>query len=249
MRRGDFSVEVIPVNADNIREIDSGHVLARPGAVYAIRLRNLGPLRAVTAIEIDGRRITGGGLVLDAYSVVTLERPIDGDDAGRFTVVAEGDERVFGPDGGRDNSELGLIEASFKRELPRERTQTYSLPELPWSRIDRITEAPPTPTRPSGPPSRIPPDFIGFRDAMKAREAGVAPPSEVSAASIERAAGTGLTGRSDQRFMPITLGPLEDDATVITLRLVIGTEEALGAARPLQGNQDASIPARPAARP
>jgi hypothetical protein len=249
MRRGDFSVEVLPVNADNIREIDSGHVLARPGAVYAIRLRNLGPLRAVTAIEIDGRRITGGGLVLDAYSVVTLERPVDGADAGRFTVIAEGDEQVFGPDGGRDNAKLGLIEASFKRELPRISTHTYSLPELPWSRIDRITEVPPTPARPSGPPSRIPPDFLGFRDAMKTREANVAPPSELTESSIERAAGTGLTGHSDQRFMPITLGPLEDEATVITLRVVIGAEEALRAARPLQADQDASIPARPAARP
>lgn len=247
MRRGDFSVEIISVNADNIREIDSGHVLARPGAVYAIRVRNLGPLRAVTAIEIDGRRITGGGLVLDAYSVVTLERPVDGADTGRFTVVSEGDEQVFGPDGGRDNDDLGLIEASFKRELPRERSQTYSLPELPWSRVDRITEVPRDPSRRPSPPSRIPPDFLGFRDAKKAREVSVAPP-ELTDASIERAAGTGLTGHSDQRFMPITLGALEDEATVITLRLVIGSEEALGAARPLHAG-DASIPARPAARP
>ncbi|HXD48982.1 MAG TPA: hypothetical protein VN600_09415 [Gemmatimonadaceae bacterium] len=123
MRRGDFTVEVIPVNADNIREIDSGHVLARPSAVYAIRLRNLGPLRAVTAIEIDGRRIT---------------------------------------------------------ELPVE--------------------------------------FFGLRE----------PVSQSTDASIKRAAGTGLTGHSDQRFVPITLGALENEATVITLRLVIGTEQALG---------------------
>lgn len=225
MRRGDFSVEVIPVNADNIREIDSGHVLARPGAVYAIRLRNLGPLRAVTAIEIDGRRITGGGLVLDAYSVVTLERPVDGSDAGRFTVVAEGDEKVFGPDGGRDNSELGLIEASFKRELPRGSTQTYAIPELAWSRMNRITE--------------LPVEFFGLRE----------PAPQSTDASIERAAGTGLIGHSDQRFVPITLGALETEATVITLRLVIGTEEALGGARPLPADRDASVPARPAARP
>jgi hypothetical protein len=225
MRRGDFSVEVIPANADNIREIDSGHVLARPGAVYTIRLRNLGPLRAVTAIEIDGRRITGGGLVLDAYSVVTLERPVDGVDTGRFTVVAEGDEKVFGPDGGRDNPQLGLIEASFKRELPRGSTHTYAIPELPWSRMNRITE--------------LPVEFFGLRE----------PVSQSTDASIERAAGTGLTGHSDQRFVPITLGALENEATVITLRLVIGTEEALGGARPLHADHDASIPARPAARP
>ncbi|MFI5229683.1 MAG: hypothetical protein ACHQWU_11485 [Gemmatimonadales bacterium] len=245
MRRGDFSVELVPVNADNIREVDSGHVLARPGAVYAIRLRNLGPLRAVTAIEIDGRRITGGGLVLDAYGVVTLERPVDGPDSGRFTVVAEGDERVFGPDGGRDNAELGLIEASFQRELPNERNRSYSMPELPWSHLNRVTEAPPA--RPL-PPSRIPPRFLGFRDALAAREAPVAPARDLDEASVERAAGTGLTGHSDQSFIPITLGPLEHEATVITLRLVIGSEEALVAPRPLHAD-GAQAPVRPAARP
>ena len=64
----------------------------------------------------------------------------------------------------------------------------------------------------------------------------------------ERAAGTGLTGHSDQRFVPIHLGPLESQATVIELRLVIGSEEALmdGAPRPLFGRE---TPARPAARP
>jgi hypothetical protein len=66
--------------------------------------------------------------------------------------------------------------------------------------------------------------------------------------AIERAAGTGLTGHSDQRFVPIELGPLETEATVIQLRLVIGTEAALAeeATRPLV---DRVAPSRPAPRP
>jgi len=67
--------------------------------------------------------------------------------------------------------------------------------------------------------------------------------------AIERAAGTGLTGHSDQRFIPIALGPLEGEATVLQLRIVIGTEEALAeddAPRPLFGR---AVPERPAARP
>jgi hypothetical protein len=95
-------------------------VIARPGAVYALRLRNHGPLRCVSNIRIDGKTVTSGGLVLDPYSVLTLERPVDETETGRFTVVAEGDERVFGPDGGRDNPDLGSIEAAFRRELPRD---------------------------------------------------------------------------------------------------------------------------------
>jgi hypothetical protein len=64
MRVGDFSVDVVAAN-DGAREIESGHVLARPGQVYTLRLRNHGPLRAVADISIDGHGVTGGGLVLN----------------------------------------------------------------------------------------------------------------------------------------------------------------------------------------
>jgi hypothetical protein len=65
--------------------------------------------------------------------------------------------------------------------------------------------------------------------------------------AIERAAGTGLTGSSKQEFVPVHVGQLESEATVIRLRLVIGTDEALAAPRPLPESDTA--PARPAARP
>src|SRR5262245_23740360 len=120
MRVGDFSVEVVPHGSGRVRELDAGHVLARPGQVYRLRLRNHGPLYCVTHVDLDGKRVTAGGLVLEPWSVTELERPIDAGEHGRFTVVAEGDESVFGPDGGRDNPSLGLIEASFRRELPND---------------------------------------------------------------------------------------------------------------------------------
>ncbi len=239
MRRGDFSVEIVPVHADHVRELDSGHVLARPGAVYAVRLRNLGPLRAVCQLEIDGTSVTAGGLVLNAYATTTLERPIDDGETGRFTVFAEGDERVFGPDGGRDNPQLGSISASFKREFPSrghdDRT-SFDYPSL-WRDL-------PTPERVR---SRDAPPDISAISQLSTRESEPSTFAHRSDA-IERAAGTGLTGHSSQRFEPITLGPLEDEATVIQLRLVIGTEEALAAPRPLPSDAD-QAPARPAARP
>lgn len=64
---------------------------------------------------------------------------------------------------------------------------------------------------------------------------------------VERAAGTGLTGSSDQEFVSVSVGELEAEATVIRLRLVIGTEETLASARPLP--QPEGAPARPVARP
>ena len=253
MRVGDFGVEVLAVHGDDIRELDTGHVLARPGAVYTLRLRNFGPLRCVADVEIDGKAITAGGLVLNAYSVVTLERPVDESETGRFTVVAEGDERVFGPDGGRDNDDLGLIEARFRRELPdatRPRN-VRPLPEMPGLPFPTITP-PSRPMAPSewSPPgwrsaAPEPPDVTGFGAISRFTRSlpSSPPPSEL----VERAAGTGLTGRSNQQFEPVFVGTLEAEATVLELRLVIGTDEAFSAPRPLRSTDNA--PARPAARP
>ena len=255
MRVGDFSVEIVATNGGVVRELDSGHVLARPGQVYTLRLRNHGPLRAVSDVSIDGRAVTAGGLVLNAWSVVDLERPIHATERGRFTVIAEGDERVFGPDGGRDNPDLGLIEARFRRALPA--------PVVTVPLAGPFPEQPPGVSRRQG----FPPEWDtaavrtpsggGIRGLVRHFNALMAPtPVDAPAApaapphvgeSIERAAGTGLTGSSEQEFVTVHVGPLESQATVIQLRIVIGTDEALQAARPLPDSNAA--PARPAARP
>jgi hypothetical protein len=275
MRVGDFSVEVVAADG-GAREIESGHVLARPGQVYTLRLRNHGPLRAVADISIDGHAVTGGGLVLNAFSSTELERPIHATERGRFTVIAEGDERVFGPDGGRDNPDLGLIEARFRRELPdaNRRPVLESFPAgLPRPNVPpaRPGPEPGEPWRP-GMPRWTAPTWFGAasraaeslgRDARSTINALMgAPPSPVTEPApaqlpdggafgglheIERAAGTGLTGASQQEFVSVHVGQLETEATVIQLRIVIGTEEALNAPRPLPESHEA--PARPAARP
>jgi hypothetical protein len=71
--------------------------------------------------------------------------------------------------------------------------------------------------------------------------------SSLDRLDVERAAGTGLTGSSDQEFVSVSVGELETEATVIRLRLVIGTDESLAAARPLP--QSDAAPVRPVARP
>jgi hypothetical protein len=256
MRVGDFGLEIVGVTGD-VREIDTGHVLARPGVVYAIRLRNHGPLRCVINVALDGKAVTRNGLVLDAYAVCTLERPVDDHEHGRFTVVAEGDERVFGPDGGRDNPELGLIEAAFRRELPSVRPEFPSLEstEAVPSRPMSWPGAPGRP-RPMAPPEWVPPglrpgamnrDELPDIQAMAVLREPTARPGRRLSSEIERAAGTGLTGRSDQEFVQAVVGPLEPQETTLRLRLVIATPEAIASPRPLPDTTAA--PARPAARP
>ena len=265
MRVGDFGVEVVPVGTGRVRELDSGHVLARPGQVYALRLRNFGPLRCIADVRVDGSLVTAGGLVIDAWTTEELERPISADEDGRFTVIAEGDERVFGPDGGRDNPDLGRIEVRFRRELPgsgRARPLPPTLlepivnvPNAPApQRPDRIMPdaSPPgwlaaSPQRPSPNGNGAPP-FDRRLDAIAPSWAPVdEPPLPSSAPDVERAAGTGLTGHSEQRFRATQVGPLEKEATVIELRLVIGAEEAIDA--PAVRRESATPPVRPAARP
>ena len=269
MRVGDFGVEIVPVQGGEFRELESGHVLARAGVVYAIRLRNHGPLRAVAEIRIDGKPVTSTGIVLNAWSVAELQRPMEEGEHGRFTVIAEGDERVFGPDGGRDNPNLGVIEVRFRRELPRDLDgDARPLPDvlgLPHrTRLGRepleLNEPmPQSPGRPMAPPGWNPAD-AGRINRRRPDISAIASPRSVppsrptehegdgyAADPIERAAGTGLTGHSSQRFISVYVGPLEQEATVIRLRIVIGSEEAFLAPRPLP---DASeTPARPAARP
>jgi hypothetical protein len=278
MRVGDFSVEVIGVDGGATHELDSGHVVARPGQVYVLRLRNHGPLRCVAEISIDGHSVSGNGLVIDPWSSVDLERPIHATERGRFTVIAEGDERVFGPDGGRDNAALGLVEARFRRELPNaarpEPVHEPSIPRpvvtLPSPPGPHAPEPGPTsPRRPMAPPDWSPLTWQAKADIPpapfgKARRTGapftsflarMAPDVSVESPSIpeqmpdaiERAAGTGLTGSSGQEFVRVSVGPLEAEATVIRLRLVIGSEEALATPRPLP--TAGAGPTRPAPRP
>lgn len=250
MRIGDFSVEIVPHREGRVRELESGQVLARPGQVYRLRLRNHGPLRAVVRIDIDGKSATDSGLVLRPWSVTELERPLRDGEHGRFTVIAEGNERVFGPDGGRDNEALGVIKAAFRRELPSPASRGDDLVDdgISFDRFGGHSFDREPPRR----PSRFSPEWSPPMNA-----AGAGAPSldriptqrrQIVEQEIEGAAGTGLSGHSDQEFVPIHMGPLEEEATIVTLRIVIGSEEALAeeSPRPLHTQR---VPERPAARP
>lgn len=266
MRIGDFAVEVMARGKGvGVRETASGHVLARPGQVYALRIRNFGPLRCVADVSIDGRNVTAGGLVIEPWCTEELERPITPDEDGRFTVVAEGDERVFGPDGGRDNPDLGLVEVRFRRELPGGPERARPLPPTLMDTLDREPSLP-LPAQPSRlRPEVFPTWNVSASAGMpngngRLAHLGMPPsalrspvepsrplPDEDVLDDAERAAGTGLTGHSSQRFTPTRLGPLETEATVIQLRLVIASVETIQAA-PSHSDEQAA-PARPAARP
>jgi hypothetical protein len=71
-------------------------------------------------------------------------------------------------------------------------------------------------------------------------------------ADIESAAGTGLTGHSDQYFVPVQVGELEEHETVVRLRLVIASVTSIQGRpdpRPLPGPVETPVPPRPRPRP
>ncbi|HEX2094044.1 MAG TPA: hypothetical protein VHG28_16700 [Longimicrobiaceae bacterium] len=234
MRVGDVSVQLVPVGGGEMIEGTDGRVLARPGQVYAIRITNHSDRRAVAKVDLDGTPVTEGGLVLGAGEILELERPVTEGEHGRFTVFPEGTESVFGDSGGRDNPDLGLVEVEYRRELPPEPPVLYDV--LPAAGI-------PSPPPPPAPRAAAPAPIPRF-DAAPASLGAPIPESDV-----QGAAGTGLTGRSQQTFRTVEVGPLEREATRVRLRIVIGRTEAFDRPRPLPGTRANPVPPRPAPRP
>ncbi|HEX2187394.1 MAG TPA: hypothetical protein VHG51_00790, partial [Longimicrobiaceae bacterium] len=241
MRVGDVSVVLVAVGGGELIEGGDGRVLARPRQVYAIRLTNHADRRAVVRVSVDGRPVTGGGLLLAAGATETLERPVGEGEHGRFTVFPEGTEEVFGEDGGRDNPDLGLVEAEYRREresprepvaIPRPETQPrvreFDLPPAPPPFPPPGT--PPVPPSPPAPPTRTPPPGVPW--IWSSAVASPAGEAVVRESDVDSAAGTGLTGRSEQVFRAAPVGPLEEHATRVRLRIVIGRPEAWERARP-----------------
>ena len=84
----------------------------------------------------------------------------------------------------------------------------------------------PLPGFPS-PPSRFPISTKDPRADVAVAQRAVVRQLRFRARDRDQAPRAGCTGHSDQRFVPIHLGPLESDATVIALRLVIGSEASI----------------------
>jgi hypothetical protein len=231
MRIGDFAVTLVPAGGGQMIEMADATVLARAGQVYSIEIGNHSRQRALARVSIDGLNMTNGGLVLGAYETLILERPVTHGERGRFTVFGEGDERVFGADGGRSNPALGLIEVTFRKEA----RSTDDELSLSSALFDRVTASPPEPR-----------SSTREENAEEYERAEMMPDFE---RVIERAAGTGLTGRSRQEFRIVEMGTLEEEKTVIRLRLVIGAAGAFGEPRPLPGVRGNPAPPRPTPRP
>ena len=88
------------------------------GAEYSILIKNLNSRRAVVNIEIDGRNVTHGGLVVNANSSVDLERFIsDNLDAGNRFKFIERTSKIEQHRGVQIEDGLIRIEFEFEHEF------------------------------------------------------------------------------------------------------------------------------------
>jgi hypothetical protein len=82
MMYSDKFVAVVKCQGKILREMND--VVHLPfGSEYSILLKNLGSRRALVKIEIDGREVTGGGLIIRGHQEIELERFLDNDDLNK----------------------------------------------------------------------------------------------------------------------------------------------------------------------
>lgn len=128
----DKMVVAIKVGGKVLREY--GDVVKLPfGSEYSIYLKNLNNCRAVVDITIDGRSVTGTGLIVRENAVVDLERFIGNslDDGRKFKFI----ERTSDIEDYRGiEAEDGLIRIEYRYETVAFNTVLYrSMPSLSGS--------------------------------------------------------------------------------------------------------------------
>lgn len=77
----------------------------------------------------------------------------------------------------------------------------------------------------------------------------LARPRQVHAAHLANHSDRRAVARVSVDGRTVPVGPLEETATRVVLRIVIGRPEAFGRARPLPGGRERPVPPRPAPRP
>jgi len=112
-------VATIVVNGHIVPEREDGVVFLDAGTEYKIRLRNKNDRRAVASISIDGENVTDGGVVINADSVVEIERSVQ--KAFKFKFVALDSEAAqdFGKDQANKSGAMGVIAVEFRLEKQR----------------------------------------------------------------------------------------------------------------------------------
>ena len=196
------------VKADGkvLREVN-GDVFLPFGSEYSVTLKNLSGRRAVVHVDIDGQRMTEGGLVIDSGNSIDLERAIGGNLLeGRKFKFIEKTEEIEKHRGNRVDDGLVRVTYQFERPTPVVQWYPYQYQQLPnhyWG--DRVIYT----------------NSIGsVNSGAGTANIGAAYSSSSVNCSAKSADGITVEGaKSDQRFNYITVGSLEDETHSVVVRL------------------------------
>lgn len=174
-------------------EDEHGYVYLQHGDVYRISLKNHTDKRNDVVVEIDGKEV--GGWRLESYQTATIEHPAN--DSGRFTFYELGSSEAqkIGLSS-IARTDLGLVKVTFIPEKPRH----HGIPAVD---IDRRF-------------------YSGTKgDWSESFSSGSRGSGQNVSLSRRSAGGTGLSGRSDQRFgQADAIDRDYDRQVIINLRLV-----------------------------
>jgi len=186
----------VKVDGKVLREVN-GDAFLPFGSEYSVTLKNLSGRRAVVHVDIDGQRMTDGGLVIDPGASMDLERAIGGNLLeGRKFKFIEKTEEIEKHRGNRVDD--GLVRVTYQFERP-------SPPVVRWETL-------PYQHQWSG--------GFTYTNSIGTASIGAAYSSSAVNCSAKSADGITVEGaKSDQRFNYITVGSLEDETHSVVVRL------------------------------
>jgi hypothetical protein len=210
-----FSVKI------NGKKEDSGYVEMKHGETYTIVLKNDNNEKCDAFVEIDGKDM--GAFRINGHSNIHLERPAN--EAKKFTFYQLGTEEAESVGLHKiEKGKMGLIKVVFKPEKKKEikRVKCYdNFNSKPlWSGTNTPFNITTTTTIGSTPQEynylymndNIDMDDCICNDTCRTTFRGITEP---------KAGGTGLSGRSNQKFETVSsLNYNEDRITAIYIRLI-----------------------------
>lgn len=180
----------VKVEGKVLREVN-GDVFLPFGSEYSVTLKNLSGRRAVVHVDIDGQRMTDGGLVINSGNSVDLERAIGGNllEGRRFRFIEKTDEIEKHRWNRVDD---GLVRVTYQFELPT----------VTWTNLN------------------VPFTYTGGTAGASGVASGAAYSStSVNCSTTNRDGITVEGSRSNQKFNYVNIGLLENEVHSIVMRL------------------------------
>ena len=214
---------------------DGNSVVYLPfGAEYSLLLKNLSTQKSIVNVEIDGKNVTDGGMIVDANREVNFERAINGDMvSGRKFKFIEKTEEISDFRG--DRIDDGLIRITYQFE--KQYFPLYTVPSWPQQWINHnVTYGPVTNFRESssgggGTQSSC---FTSCSSATYAKNDST-PTGAINSCCFEDASGITVEGsRSNQTFTYGSIGSLECEVHTMVFQLIPGNYQPVTVDRRFQ---------------